>query len=388
MSLEPQSNLATFKYQTDLGWSCTSFPDLDSDNTLVLLFGAKEFVDSPEAILEVARAFPKSHILGCSTAGEIFDCNVEDNSLSVAVMRFNHTRLETFYAYAKSADDSYDAGKSIAEKLMQSGNADLRGVMIFSDGSNVNGSELIHGLNSILPDAVVVTGGLAGDGDRFEKTWVLKDKSPQFGVVSAVGFYGDRIKLHHGSKGGWDIFGIERRVTHSKANILYELDKKPALELYKKYLGDRAKDLPASALLFPLSVRLNPNDEKQVVRTVLNINEEENSMTFAGDVPEGAMVQLMKANFDRLIDGATEAAIMSLKEDDFTGERLCVAISCVGRRLVLGQRSEEELEATLDVLPKNTKQIGFYAYGEISPYASGHCDLHNQTMTLTVIYEY
>ncbi len=387
MSLKSHRNLETFKYQTDLGWSCNNFPDLDSDNTLVLIFGAKEFVDSPKAISEVVQAFPKSHILGCSTAGEIFGCNVEDKSLSVGVMRFNHTRLKTVYAYAKSANDSYESGKSIAERLMQMDGSDLRGVMILSDGSNVNGSELIRGLNSILPDSVVVTGGLAGDGDRFEKTWVLKEKIPQFGIISAIGFYGGRIKLHHGSKGGWDIFGIERRVTRSKANVLYELDRKPALELYKKYLGDRAADLPASALLFPLSIRLNPNDEKQVVRTVLNINEEEGSMTFAGDVPEGAMVQLMKANFDRLIDGATEAAIMSLKEGGFTGERLCVAISCVGRRLVLGQRSEEELEATLDVLPQNTKQIGFYSYGEISPYASGHCDLHNQTMTLTVIYE-
>ncbi len=387
MSSKPHINLETFKYQTDFGWSCVDFPDLDSDNTLVLIFGATEFIDSPEAILEVIRAFPKSQILGCSTAGEIFDCTVADKTLSVAVMRFNRTHLKTVYACAKSASDSYESGKSVAERLMQSSSSILRGVMILSDGSNVNGSELIRGLNSVLPSSVVVTGGLAGDGDRFERTWVLKEKTPQLGVISAVGFYGEHIKFHHGSKGGWDMFGIERCVTSSKANTLYELDHKPALELYKKYLGDRVADLPASALLFPLSVKLNPKDEKQVVRTVLGINEEENSMTFAGDIPKGAMVQLMKANFDRLIDGATEAAIMSLKEDKFTGERLCIAISCVGRRLVLGQRVEEELEVTLDVLPKNTKQIGFYSYGEISPYASGHCDLHNQTMTLTVIYE-
>ena len=387
MGLKSYKNLRTFKYSPNLGWSCTSFPNLDSNNTLVLIFGAADFNGSSEAISKVAQAFPKSHILGCSTAGEIFGSTVEDNSLSVGIMRFNHTHLETAYAHVKAASDSYRAGKSIAEKLIQSANSDLRGVMIFSDGSSVNGSELIQGLNTTLPDSVVVTGGFAGDGDRFEKTWVLKDRTPQVGIISAVGFYGDRIKLHHGSKGGWDIFGMERRVTCSKANVLYQLDQKPALELYKKYLGDRAADLPAAALLFPLSIRLNSKDEKRIVRTVLSIDEKDQSMTFAGDIPEGAMVQLMKANFDRLIGGATEAAIMSHKEDKFTGERLCVAISCVGRRLVLGQRAEEELEATLDVLPENTKQIGFYSYGEISPYASGHCDLHNQTMTLTVIYE-
>jgi hypothetical protein len=59
----------------------------------------------------------------------------------------------------------------------------------------------------------------------------------------------------------------------------------------------------------------------------------------------------------------------------------------VGRRLVLGSRTEEEIEATLEVLPKGTQQIGFYSYGEISPYTAGTCDLHNQTMTLTTLSE-
>ena len=68
-------------------------------------------------------------------------------------------------------------------------------------------------------------------------------------------------------------------------------------------------------------------------------------------------------------------------------QTLAIAISCVGRRLVLGERTEEETEATLDVLPDGTQQIGFYSYGEISPLSSGRCDLHNQTMTLTTISE-
>jgi hypothetical protein len=54
---------------------------------------------------------------------------------------------------------------------------------------------------------------------------------------------------------------------------------------------------------------------------------------------------------------------------------------------VLKQRIEEELEATLEAMPEKTSQIGFYSYGEISPLASGRCDLHNQTMTLTLLSE-
>ena len=71
----------------------------------------------------------------------------------------------------------------------------------------------------------------------------------------AVGLYGEHVKLGHGSKGGWDTFGPERIVTKSDGNVLYELDDKPALALYKEYLGDRAAGLPGSALLFPLALR-------------------------------------------------------------------------------------------------------------------------------------
>jgi hypothetical protein len=247
----------------------------------------------------------------------------------------------------------------------------------------------VRGLNAILPSSVVVTGGLAGDGDRFERTWVIRDGIPHSGFVSAIGFYGERLRIGYGSKGGWDIFGPERLVTRAERSILYELDGKPALELYKKYLGDRAAGLPATALLFPLALRADSSDEKRIVRTILAVDETTQSMTFAGDIPQGYLAQLMKANFDRLVDGAAGAALMvrEHQQEAPADPVLAIAISCVGRRLVLGEHTEDELEATLDGLPEGTQQIGFYSYGEIAPYGTGHCDLHNQTMTLTTISE-
>jgi hypothetical protein len=238
------------------------------------------------------------------------------------------------------------------------------------------------GLNAELPDEVVVTGGLAGDGDRFERTWVLFANDCTDHAVAAVGLYGAHVDVGHGSRGGWDIFGPQRRITRSEGNVLYELDGRPALELYKHYLGDRASGLPATALLFPLA--LKGSGEELIVRTVLAVDEEAQSMVFAGDVPEGALAQLMRANFDRLIEAASTAA----RDAMAGGPTLSVAISCVGRRLILGERTEEELEATLGSLPEGSRQIGFYSYGEISPLVSaGSCTLHNQTMTLTTIRE-
>jgi len=374
----------TFGYDRKKYWSVKNRPRIDSRRTLVLLFGSSSFLDSADPLSELADDYREAIVIGCSTAGEILGTQIFDESVSAAIVRFDHTDLRLASAPVQSADHSFSAGQEITRQLNDSR---LKGIFVLSDGLHVNGSELVRGLNSKVSPSVVVTGGLAGDGDRFRQTWVLQDRRPQEGFVTAVGFYGDRIQIGHGSKGGWDRFGPERCVTRSKGNILFELDGRPALQLYKEYLGDRAAGLPATGLLFPLALRSNESDSKSLVRTILAVDEREQSLTFAGDIPEGALAQLMKANFDRLVQGASEAASSTKLSTDGGPCTLAIAISCVGRRLVLGERTEEEIEATLDVLPKGTRQIGFYSYGELSPFATGTCDLHNQTMTLTTLSE-
>ncbi|HMS84744.1 MAG TPA: FIST N-terminal domain-containing protein, partial [Nitrospira sp.] len=359
-------------------------PKIDSSRTLVVLFGSSSLLDADGPIAELLNDYPGSLAIGCSTAGEILGTRICDESVSAAVVRFDRTDLRMASAPVQSADESFAAGQNIARQL---NDARLKGIFVLSDGLQVNGSELVRGLNTQVSSSVVVTGGLAGDGDRFRRTWVLHRGRPQAGVVTAVGFYGDHIRIGHGSKGGWDRFGPERRVTKSKGNVLFELDDRPALQLYKEYLGDRASGLPATGLLFPLALRADQEDTKSLVRTILAVNERDQSLTFAGDIPEGTLAQLMKANFDRLVQGASEAATTIKLSGQECSSTLAVAISCVGRRLVLGERTEEETEATLDVLPPGTQQVGFYSYGEISPYATGTCDLHNQTMTLTTFSE-
>jgi hypothetical protein len=360
-------------------------PALDSGQTLVLAFAASGFRTDPAPLLELARAFPSSHLLGCSTSGEIHGTKLHDDTIAVAILRFAHARLRRADAAVGSTDRSFSAGEAIGQALAA---PDLRAVFLLSDGLHVNGSELVRGLNSILPPQVIVTGGLAGDGDRFKETWTLTAEGPRGGLVSAVGIYGDRLRIGHGSRGGWDIFGLERRVTRAKGNVLYELDGKPALALYKEYLGERSSGLPATALLFPLALRASRDKDDLVVRTVLAVDEASQSMTFAGDIPEGSLVKLMRANFDRVIQGANDAASHATPAAAAPDlPVLAIAISCVGRRLVLGERTEEEIEAVKEALPRTARLLGFYSYGEISPHASGTCDLHNQTMTLTTIAE-
>lgn len=265
----------------------------------------------------------------------------------------------------------------------------LRGILVLSDGLKINGTELVKGLNKISRQDVVITGGLAGDGDKFKNTWVIYEGGIYKDSVVALGLYGDAINIGFSSQGGWDIFGPERFITRSKHNVLYELDGQPALPLYKKYLGERAKGLPSAGLLFPLAIRKDQNNSAQVVRTILAIDEKEQSLTFAGDMPLGYRAQLMRANFDRLVASAGEAGEAVAKNIPLEKKNpvLSIAISCVGRRLLLGERTEEETEFVLESLPPETQQVGFYSYGELSPFSPGSCALHNQTMTLTTLYE-
>lgn len=376
--------LETYQYVEPKGWDNEPDPKMDSANTLLLFFGAPETDVVAPQLKALNKTFPQAVVVGCSSAGEIFEDDVYDKSISLAVSQFEHTKIKLATVDISDNKSSVNAGEEIAQQLSAD---DLRSVIVLSDGLSVNGTKLINSLSSALPANVVITGGLAGDGDRFEKTWVWTDGDLHANKICAIGFYGEHIGIGHGSRGGWDMLGQERKVTRSEENVLYELDGRPALELYKEYLGDRADGLPATGLLFPLAISNDDEDNSITVRTILAVSEENNSITFAGDIPQGGNVRLMRANFDRLIDGAADASDAVDTSSYREGPLLGISISCVGRRLVLGPRTDEEIDAALSGMPDGAKQIGFYSYGEISPLANGRCDLHNQTMTLTLIWE-
>lgn len=370
------------KWTKQNGWEMFQSGQEILEKPLVLAFGSRYEIENKYD--ELKAFYPDSDIILNSTSGEIIGSEVLDDSVVLTAIEFEKTPYRIEVINIKDCKNSFDAGKVLSEKLNE---AALKHVLVISDGGLVNGSELVKGLNEHLAENVIVTGGLAGDAARFEKTLVGYNSNPAVGNIVTIGFYSDNIKVGYGSFGGWDTFGPKRMVTKSDSNVLYELDGQSALELYKKYLGERAKDLPGSALLFPLSIQLKEG-AKPLVRTILSIDEATQSMTFAGDLPEGSMVQLMKANFDKLIDGAYEAAESGQVGWKGESPELALLISCVGRKLVLDQRIEEEVESVQEVIGNTIPTTGFYSYGEISPFAGDvNCELHNQTMTITLMGE-
>ncbi len=351
----------------------------------VLTFGSREVLQEPGHILNIRDAYPDALIVGCSTAGEISGTRVFDDSLVITAIEFEHTQVKG--AQIKLGNGNMDSFKAGEELAMALDHENLAHVLVISEGTHTNGSDLVRGLTKHLPADVAITGGLAGDGANFVETLVFFNSGPKADSIVAVGFYGDKLQIGYGSMGGWDPFGPERLITRSEGNVLFELDDQSALELYKNYLGDHAKELPSSALLFPLSIRWEDYPE-QLVRTILAVDDDAGSMTFAGDVPQGAYARFMKANFDRLVDGAYGAAKTSFEVGGEVSPDLAILISCVGRKLVLQQMVEDEVESVREVLGESTILTGFYSYGEICPSApNAGCDLHNQTMTITTLSE-
>ena len=351
---------------------------------LIFIFGSRELLEESSIPHQLHEKYKDAVFSGCSTAGEIAGESVSDNTIVITAIAFKNTPLASArVALADVGYNSMEAGKMLVSQLPREG---LKHVFVVSDGTRVNGTDLVNGMMAGLAPHVTLTGGLAGDGSNFNRTVILEpDGNIATESVAAIGFYGESISVGFGSRGGWDSFGLDRIVTRADGNILYEIDGQPALDLYKSFLGDKAKNLPASALLFPLSMR-DSEDRVPVVRTILGISEDEKSLTFAGDIPQGSFVRLMKANNDRLITGAEEAAFVALEGMDNTPE-FALLVSCVGRKLVLKQIVEEEVESVSDVLGKPAI-AGFYSYGELAPFnKSALCELHNQTMTITTFRE-
>jgi hypothetical protein len=368
-----------WKRETD--WQPPLQPCALADSAqLVLVFGCVELVRASECLERVRACYPRAHVVGCTTAGQIHDARVTDETITLTAVRFEHTRVELVRAPIESVEGSMKAGQQLAEALDPVG---LRHVFAVSEGLQVNASDLVRGIDASLPGQITVSGGCAGDGNRLETTHVWGDGPPQQSAVIGLGFYGERLQIGVSAIGGWRPFGPDRVITRSTKNVLHEFDGRPALALYKQYLGKYADELPASGLMFPLELH---GDEggRRVLRALLAVSEAEQSITYAGNVPEGARARFMFATIDDLIQGSHVAAKSSMQRlGDFRPE-LSILVSCNGRRYVLKQRTEEEIEAVREALGNETAVTGFYSYGEIAPADNGgRSQLHNETMTIT-----
>ena len=356
---------------------------LGADTDFGLIFASPGMARDPK--LGAAMKKPKGVIIGCSTAGEIATDAVEDGTLVCTAVQFEkNTKVRSASGHCTEASQSFAAGQALAKELKGEG---LRMIFMLGTGHNINGSELIRGVVSSVGADVKVTGGLAGDNMDFKSTTTMLNGETYTDRAVAIGFYGDHLEISAASQGGWRPFGPPRRVTRAEGNILFELDGQAALGIYETYLGDKAKDLPGAGLLYPFAIVDGQDESVGLIRTILGIDREKGSLILAGDIPSNGLLRLMHAGQDGLVEGAERAAEAVSGAGD-QKKALAILVSCVGRKGVMGEDVEEELDAVRDVLPVGTVCTGFYSYGEISPFEkTNQVELHNQTMTITLLSE-
>ncbi|HYN55209.1 MAG TPA: FIST N-terminal domain-containing protein [Methylotenera sp.] len=353
--------------------------------SLVLVFGSvKRFSESKLQATLKAR-YPTAQIIGCSTSGEISAAGVFDDSLQITAILWEKTVQRVTHAKMSGMQNSYETAVGLANQLK----ADtLKAVLVYADGLSVNGSELLEGFKSVLGE-IPVMGGMAGDGFSFSKTVQLFNETVSDGLVIAVGLYGNSLIAATGVGRGWKPYGPPRKVTKSDKNVVLELDDKPALPLYKMYIGEHAsKGLPGSGLNFPFAIIEEGRRDIEKIRTVLSIDSVNNSLTFAGNVEEGGTVRFCQATHDRLVEGAGDAAHL-VTDHASTGQTgLAVCVSCVGRKGVMAAQVADEVKLVQQILGPQTALTGFYSYGEFAPRPDTNDSvLHNQTMTIGYLSE-
>lgn len=365
------------------------FSGLNKMPDLVLLFGNSDEIESSNELRKINERFSDSLVVGCSTGTNITGKKTFDSGISGIAMGFDNSTIRHSCARIEDSIQSYELGAKLGLDLDAD---DLVAVFVMCDGLFINGSEIIKGIAAVLGDNIPISGGLAGDGESFTKTRLLIGTEIFDHGAIAIGFYSKSLQVSHASYGGWFEFGPEWKITKSKGNVVSEIDEMPAIELYDDYVGSEKMALQASALLYPLKVWPPKHPEKGVVRAIMNVDRENGTLTFAGDVPEGWNAKLMHGNMPGLIDGATQAAnhaISNLKAaNENNSPDLCLVVSCVARRILLGSRTAQEIEALSSIIGENIPLAGFYSYGEISPQNdSPVAGLHNQTMTITLMKE-
>lgn len=373
-------------YENQVWCGMEQLPSESVENELLLIFASRDLLEQPSWLEQVKKRLPDTHFVYCSTSGEINRNLINENTAQCSLLQFEKTNLKYTIGNVESYKNSFELGKAMAQKVDMD---QLQHILIFVDGQIVNSDDLLSGIQVVTQKNVLISGGVSGDGNRFTKTLVGLNEDLRPGNVVLIGLYGDQVRVGTSYQGGWDIFGVEKMITKSEGNVLHEIDQENALDLYKKYLGQHAAELPGSALLFPISIKSQDSDS-YIVRTILSIDEKNKTMTFAGNVPEGSNIRFMKSGVERLIQAASDAGAEATKEleDKKTDVQFAMLVSCVGRKTAMGSRAEEEVEAALEQLPQHIQIAGFFSYGEIAPNKNNRINyLHNQTMTITTIGE-
>jgi len=341
----------------------------NANNILVQIFSGILDKNLIQSIVNILKENIKNvKIIGSSTDGEIIDGEVTNNQIILNFNIFENTQIETILL--KKSTNSYKLGQELATKLITS-NTKL--IITFADALNVNGEEYIKGIQSI--SNVFIAGGLAGDNGLFKETFVFNEKEIITNGCVGVSLNSDTLKVSNEFGFNWEGIGKIMHITKSKGNIVYEIDGKTPVEIYRHYFGeDVAKDVVKIGVEFPLIIK---KDNISIARAVVGQNDD-GSLIFAGNINTGEKVQFGYGNIESILQ-KDEILFQNLKNFDI--ESIFI-YSCMARRRFLGKMIESEVKP----FSKIATVSGFFTYGEFFTFNNKN-QFFNQTMTVLLLSE-
>jgi len=371
-------------YSRSDGWSGKFPTALDSPQTLLLLFADAALLEKGQLQEEIGKAFPQAVLIGCSTISPIANGQIVYHGAVLAICQFEKSTLKTAMQSLQTPAESRQAGETVGKALYR---PDLRQVLLFGDDQVLNANEFMNGLNSAAPQPVQISGGMASHPDFADGTRLLVlGRQVKSQAVGAVGIYGEMLHAAQVEDVGLMTHSKFYTITQAENRVIYEVDKRPALEIYREFLGVLAPHLEFMHV-FPVGFYAQPLAPLKVVRSVLGVDEKQKALIFASDLPAEKTIRFMVGLPTQFVDSAKRVASQVSEQMGQKQRLLALTVSCASREFALGDDVDKEPAAVYNHLPPNTTQIGFYAYGEIAWGGTGTCELHNHTINVTLLGE-
>ncbi len=358
--------------------------ELGEQPHIVIMFASAHY-DHEKLLAGVwSRLDASAKLVGCSSYAEINSREALSKSVTMMGMCLKGLEVQTYGQLING--DSRDFGRGLAREAKEFGASLL---MVFPDGMRVNGTQFLLGLQDVLGTQFPIVGGIAADAGDFAKTWEYHGRDVLTGGAAVLAFKGP-IELVTAARSGWMAVGATRKATKVEAgNVLLEIDSRPALDLYKEYLGNRVGEMPGVSVDFPVGVvdglpgtLRAPGDDILVLRALKGVDEERRAIIFGGDLPQDAFIRMTRATKEDVIDGANRAGDQVLQA--MPNPAIALVFNCMARKVVLGPRYKQELESTFAKLGSKLPKIGFYTFGELSP-VQGTTMHHDETFTIALL---
>ncbi|MCG8376873.1 MAG: FIST C-terminal domain-containing protein [Chlorobiales bacterium] len=372
-----------------------AFEKTEGKADVLIVFGAMRF-DHKDLLAGITAVAGDVPMVGGTTAGEISPEGFSEGSVVVMAIRSSGLAFHTGIGRRMSRDEDACARALIADILSRATTEDFSSLLVFPNGMGGDGLNVLKGLQGVLGRDFEIAGGYLGDDMRFKHTFqYYNGKVYRDAIVGFLVSFKEGYRTGIGVRSGFESIGNSFYCTSSEGNVVREFDNVSALELYKEFLGDeRSGRLPGICMEYPFGLidedAGHSGKRHFQLRCGLNVDKKNGTITLAASIPEGSAVTLTSGSRGDIINGAREAAEQAMQCLRCARPELIVMFSCVGRKLVLGRRTPEEVDVVRKCIGYDVPIIGFYTYGEIGPIDRSveklaEAKFHNETVVLWVL---